>query len=176
MRRGARTGRGGLALDNVFRRLLVASLQHRLASRIWGLDLRWTGPKEPFLSCVSCGICQRKGQTQLVARFWLDAKLRKRHFDFARLSILARRIVPCPTFFLARALEDTSLCVYIWLAVPLAQVIRDVEPPLTLLPMGRSPVFGINKHFRKQPFASMRNPWNNRYKYSWSCLKRTRMF
>jgi len=39
MRRGARTGRGGLALDNVFRRLLVASLQHRLAPRIWGLDL-----------------------------------------------------------------------------------------------------------------------------------------
>lgn len=92
-----------------------------------------------------------------MARFWLDAKLRKRHFDFGRLSILARRIVPCPTFFLARALEDTSLCVYIWLAVPLAQVIRDVEPPLPLLPMGRSPVFGINKHFRKQPFASMRN-------------------
>ena len=111
MRRGARTGRGGLALDNVFRRLLVASLQHRLAPRIWGLDLRWTGPKEPFLSCVSCGICQRKGQTQLVARFWLDAKLRKRHFDFGRLSILARRIVPCPTSF-SRAHWKTPPFVY----------------------------------------------------------------
>jgi hypothetical protein len=44
-------------------------------------------------------------------------------------------------------LEDAILPIDVWFAIALAQIVRDVEPPLTLFPTGALSILGINKDF-----------------------------
>src|SRR5262249_38277300 len=95
-----------------------------------------------------------QGGAPLISFDFFLGRSRERDTDFNRVRLW--RIVRLPPLLLVCALKDTILLVDVWFTVGFAQIRRDMEPPVALLPIMTLFVLRVEEQLGEQAVLAIR--------------------